>query len=77
MINLIVKKRGHNLNLICSAEKTQCHFDRSDEKHRVAEKSIQKKISRLAFGSLEMTTLDIFYKAKSIINHSKQSCYHT
>ncbi|GAG69185.1 unnamed protein product, partial [marine sediment metagenome] len=31
------------------------HFDRSVPKGREVEKSIQKQISRLAFGSLEMT----------------------
>jgi len=37
-----------------------CHFDRSDAERRKAEKSIQKQISRLACGSLEMT----FYTLK-------------
>jgi hypothetical protein len=40
---------------MCLVEKVICHFDRSDAEHRGVEKSIKKQISRLAFGSLEMT----------------------
>jgi len=54
---------------ICSVEKTISHFDRNDATHREVEKSIKKKISRLAFGSLEMTIYGVFYKAQSTINN--------
>jgi hypothetical protein len=45
-----------------------CHFDRSDALRREAEKSIKKRISRLAphrmvQGSLEMTVRIVFYRA--------------
>jgi hypothetical protein len=33
------------------------------------EKSIEKQISRLAFGSLEMTALNVFYKAFLVLNY--------
>jgi hypothetical protein len=51
----MIKKKVKFLSSECLMEKTNRHFDRSDMKHREAEKSVQKQISRLAFGSLEMT----------------------
>jgi len=51
-------------------EKSHRHFDRSDAKHREAEKSTQNQVSRLAYGSLEMTFLTLFYRAFSINNSS-------
>jgi len=49
----------------CFVEKTHRHFDRSGTECREVEKSIQKLISRLAYGSLEMTFCTLFYKANA------------
>jgi len=51
---------------ICFVKKTLSHFDRSDAKHREAEKSIKKQISQLTFGSLEMTIYSLLRSALSI-----------
>jgi hypothetical protein len=64
----MTKKIINNQLPICSVEKTHRHFDRSVPKGREAEKSIQKQISRLACGSLEMTSSTLFYGALPIIN---------
>lgn len=46
-------------------EKADRRFDRSDAKHREVEKSVQNEISRLAFGSLEMTFFGLVHGARS------------
>jgi len=58
-----------NFYLQLALEKTHRHFDRSVPKGREVEKSIQKQISRLAYGSLEMTTPALFYRAFSLPKH--------
>jgi hypothetical protein len=49
------EKQEEFSNSYRSVEKARRHSDRSGAEHREAEKSIQKQISRLAYGSLEMT----------------------
>jgi len=60
----------------CSVEKTTSHFGRSVPKGREVEKSIKKQISRLAYGSLEMTVGIVLYKAFSRFLRAirKESC---
>jgi hypothetical protein len=71
------------MKIYCFVEKSHCHFDRSPDNHRdEVEKSIQKQtcpepsreISRLAFGSLEVTFQTLFNRAKIYVTWALLIC---
>jgi hypothetical protein len=52
---------------LCSVEKPKVRSFRAEAHRAEVEESIKKQISRLAFGSLEMTAYKVFNRGKELL----------